>query len=324
MAGFVKVANEVFTRLERPIHIYIACRLYQLADMHRWGPFECSDGYLMERGPSKRDVRKVVKSLISLGLLVVLKPGDRNHSRLIQIANPAPKKADHEVNHEVDHGNDGKTEVFEESVPEHEPHVGLKYQTTDKTTDQNDADGAALPLPIARKLAASNLPTSADELARFPRSTIASADGIGAKSIATIAAWLAGHGVQFRPEPPKAAKRDSKPYTDAWKAAWTAKRSDAYPWDWFRESALLLQVAGVLGNDAARVEAAARAYLAAEASSGVWPHDEPSSVAKFRKTLDKWKTGKAKPARPVRDEMPASAIAKLELMRRLRAERGGE
>lgn len=265
MAGYVKVANEVFTRLERPIHIYIACRLYQLADMHRWGPFECSDGYLMERGPSKRDVRKVVKSLISLGLLVVLKPGDRNHSRLIQIANPAPKKADHEVNHEVNHGNDGKAAGFEGNGLEPEPHVGLKYQTTDKTTET--------PIPpegLLRVLSAlKGKPIeSVSKMARKQVKNFRSKTGATVEELVLVAeafhrcpAPLFAHDVRAEGWP-EGSDRRKQLGTLLCQRRWDDRLSAAQEW-------------------------------------------------------------RAKPVRPVR-EMPASAIAKLELMRRLRAERGGK
>ena len=231
--------------------------LYKRAHALRWRPFKVTERSLAAKwGVSGRRVWTILERLQCADCLTISK-GCKRQQTVISIVAPVKQLGQQlgQQNERVRKPDMEESEAQDEAQDE-----APSYETRDKTRDfQNDADGAALPLPIARKLAAADLPTSADELARFPRSIIASADGIGAKSIATIAAWLAGHGVQFRPEPPKAAKRDSKPYTDAWLAAWTAKRSDAYPWDWFRESALLLQVAGVLGNDAARVEAAARA-----------------------------------------------------------------
>ena len=143
------VANEVLRLFRKPEQLAVAVRIYELADLRRWGPFRCSDGYLMESGASKRTVRTVIDVLREEGLLTIVSPGDRQNPRRIQIVCPAPQKpppvadhvpdheVNHEVNHEAGHGNNGETLPLGESGPRPEPHsgphsgphAGLKIQT---------------------------------------------------------------------------------------------------------------------------------------------------------------------------------------------------
>lgn len=146
MAGFVKVANEVFRLFRRPVKLGVACRLYELADLHRWAPFACSDSYLMESGAGKRDVRAVLAALESMGLLVIVSPGNRHQARRIRLLDPAEKAdhmSDHQPDHQPNHGNGAKTDTIEESGPHVGPHVGpptgLKYQTHTKQTPDSDS-----------------------------------------------------------------------------------------------------------------------------------------------------------------------------------------
>jgi hypothetical protein len=264
MPGFVKVANEVYTRFERPMHVYVACRLYHLGDMHRWRPFECSDRYLMERGPSKRDVRTVVKALISLGFLTVVDSGDRNNPRVIQMLDPgigiADHQPDHLADHQPDHGNDenplpfGKTGPH--SGPHAGPHSGPKYQTTDKTTDTDSTlSDDAVPTPAALTTTATKALTAAGLIspaacAALTRSELLARPGIGPATVEAVAVWLATLDLELRPERPKKVKPDAKPFTDIWAAVWLARRGTKYQFgDWWKASQDALAFAdSVRGN----------------------------------------------------------------------------
>ena len=149
MPGFVKVANEVFKFRKMSLR-HVAVRLYELGDEWKWESFPCSDSYLMDDGPTKRDVRRVIETLTRKGLMVIIKRGDRQNARVVQVFDPSPEpaekpdeKADHDASHDASHGNDGKTGPFEESGPRPEPRPGLNYQTTnsnDKLKEQAAAD----------------------------------------------------------------------------------------------------------------------------------------------------------------------------------------
>jgi len=145
MPGFVKVANEVFKFRKMALR-HVAVRLYELGDEWKWGPFPCADSYLMDDGPTKRDVRRVMETLTRKGLMVIVKPGDRQNARIVRVFDPSPEpaeKADHAAYHDAYHGNDAKTGNFEESGPRPEPEPELNYQTTnsnDKLKEQAAAD----------------------------------------------------------------------------------------------------------------------------------------------------------------------------------------
>ena len=147
MAGYVKVSNAAF-RFRKMTQRHVAIRLYELGDEWGWKVFPCSDSYLMDDGPSKRDVRHVLSVLEAKGLIEVVTTGDRQNTRTIRVIDPAPKepeKADQDANQDADqdadHENNGQAEPIEKSgpgrEPGREPELGLKNQTTDKTTDSD-------------------------------------------------------------------------------------------------------------------------------------------------------------------------------------------
>jgi len=143
MAGFVKVANEVFTRFRKPAHRLVAFRLYELGDGSRWRPFRCSDGYLMEAGVSKRDVRAVLADLESMGLIRIVFPGDRNNPRLVEVFDPIPQSFGTAENEIVNHADNAESLPFGESGPRLGPRPELKIQTTDKTQDKRESENAS-------------------------------------------------------------------------------------------------------------------------------------------------------------------------------------
>ena len=157
MGGYVKIANEVFRKFRKISQRHVAFRLYELADDERWKPFRCADSYLMEEGVSKRDIRNVLGDMESLGLLVVIKPGDRNNARVIQVKDPAPKlepqlepQLEPRDVESADHADSGSNNVIEESdprslpsaEPRSEPQLELKNQTTEKTAESEKKKAA--------------------------------------------------------------------------------------------------------------------------------------------------------------------------------------
>ena len=134
MAGYVKVANEVFRCFRKPARLAVAVRLYELGDMHRWEPFSASDRFLMDSGPTRRDVEAVLCALEDMGLLAITSRGTRINPRRVHVFNPS-EKTEHHVEHHASRKYPAPTEPLKETGAHVGAHVGAKYQTTDKTTE---------------------------------------------------------------------------------------------------------------------------------------------------------------------------------------------
>lgn len=107
------------------------------------------------------------------------------------------------------------------------------------------------------------------------------------------------------PEPPKKRKPKAPPkpevvwaqqWVGVWDTAWKAARATPYPWDIFRERALLIRAAGAVGAEPERpvptgaherLSKAIGAYLDADARGVAWP-EGPATVQKFVAGLSGW------------------------------------
>lgn len=156
MPGFVKVSNEVFRYFRKLAHKGVVWRLYELADANRWEPFRCSDSYLIEEGITKRDVRTVIGEMESMGLLAIVKSGDRHNARVLRLIEPGTTTRTTGIEN-AGHWNGGDTNDIGQSVPrpvpQPVPQPVLKNQTTEKTAD---SDGQTLTAEFALALDAYN------------------------------------------------------------------------------------------------------------------------------------------------------------------------
>lgn len=103
MSGYLTVANEAIAiARSEPIYTAAILRLYMDADLRNWGPFDCSDRWLVRTFDfSMRQARDFLRALVQAGCLVVVDEGDRNTPRSVRLLRPenAQKRVERGAKH---------------------------------------------------------------------------------------------------------------------------------------------------------------------------------------------------------------------------------
>ena len=134
-------------------------------------------------------------------------------------------------------------------------------------------------------------------------SELLSRSGIGQGTVDALQEALTEQGLTLKPEPPRKARAQADPdvraYGTVWQEVWTESRGVKYAFDWHREANLLARWVEST-TDANHFRVAIRAYLDAETSlrGGVWPHDEPPTLAKATKTISRWVNARFRRSEP--------------------------
>ncbi len=127
---------------------------------------------------------------------------------------------------------------------------------------------------------------SAEAVAALTADELSKREGIGKKTVQAVRKWLISQGFDFRPPKEKVARPDARPWTDVWQLVWTERRGEAYRFDWWVESSIVLQFAAIAGKDLEVFRSALHAYHDAE-DRGVWPQ-RAASLAKARHNAADW------------------------------------
>ena len=313
--AFVKVDTGAFRLFRKLEHIGVAWRLYELGDQNRWGPFRCSDSFLTVGDISKRHARYVITELEANGLLRIIRAGDRHNARVIQMIDPGTTNVNAGIEF-AEHGNDAKTTPIKKSVPPPVPppvpQTELKYQTTDKTPEpdiENDSlsRAAVLSPAIIKKLSKAGL--TSESVSALSRAELAQREGLGKKSVESIAIWAEANGTPLRPNRPKAARASADPKVkalgDIWGRQWLDRRGARYSWDWHKDANIIKRWGECCGWDEDTFAASVALYHDAE-DGKQWP-DRAAGLSKAAHNMADWANA-AKTAGKKRRKKPTKTV----------------
>lgn len=159
MSGYLTVANEAIAiARSEPMYTAAILRLYMDADIRNWGPFDCSDRWLMQTFDlPKREARDLVRRLVQSECMFIEFEGNENRPRSVRLACPqanqtrrekTPKRLDRGANRVPDRVPDrediDQEPIVDESEPRTEPRVGPRAEPKEDTSSTSTSDTSTL------------------------------------------------------------------------------------------------------------------------------------------------------------------------------------
>lgn len=148
MSGYLTVANEAIAiARSEPMYTAAILRLYMDADIRNWGPFDCSDRWLMQTfNLPKREARDLVRRLVQSECMSIEYEGDSNTPRSVRLTRPenASKRVDRGANRGrnrvLDREDDEPKPIVDESGPRAEPRAGPRAEPKEDTSSTSTSD----------------------------------------------------------------------------------------------------------------------------------------------------------------------------------------